>query len=168
MLQSKRPGDRAVLTAFVLAVVAASSPFYQVPADDRGEPSPQPSGAGDRGREQLTGAEIGDNKISLLDASGPQIFVVIALLIFVTLFALWANRRPDRSRVLTFAMLGMAARGDPDRRHRHLLLPRPHRPRHRWLPGAQGRPAGGVAERATGRPAPPGGGVASSTPTRPR
>jgi hypothetical protein len=111
MLQSRRPGDRAVLTAFVLAVVAAIYLlFYQVPADDRGEPLPASfRGVAIAAREQLTGAEVGDNKISLLDASGPQIFVVIALPIFVTLFALWANRRPDRSRLLTFAMLGMAA-----------------------------------------------------------
>jgi hypothetical protein len=111
MLQSRRTGDKAVLTAFVLSVVAAIFLlFYQVPADDRGEPLPGSfRGLSIAAREQITGDEIGDNKISLLDASGPQLFLVLALPIFVTLFALWANRRPDRSRMLTFAMLGMAA-----------------------------------------------------------
>jgi hypothetical protein len=111
MLQSRRTGDRAVLTAFVLSVVAAIFLlFYRVPADDRGEPLPGSfRGLALAAREQVTGEEIGDNEISLLDASGPQLFVVLALPILVSLFALWANRRPDRSRMLTFAMLGMAA-----------------------------------------------------------
>jgi hypothetical protein len=110
MLQSRRPGDRAVLAAFGLAVAAAIYLlFYQVPADDRGEPLPATfRGLAILARERLTGREIGDNKVSLLDASGPQIFLVLLLPIAVTLFALWANRRPDRSRMLTFAMLAMA------------------------------------------------------------
>jgi hypothetical protein len=95
----------------VLSVAAAIFLlFYQVPADDRGEPLPDSfRGLSIAAREQITGDKIGGNEISLLDASGPQLFVVLALPIFVTLFALWANRRPDRSRLLTFAMLGMAA-----------------------------------------------------------
>ncbi len=109
-LQSKRPGDKAVLAAFALAVVAAIYLlFYQVPADDRGEPLPSVfRGLAIAARERLTGEPMADNQVSLLDASGPQIFLVLALPIAVTAFALWANRRPDRSRMLTFAMLAMA------------------------------------------------------------
>jgi hypothetical protein len=33
---------------------------------------------------------------------------VLALPVAVAVFAFWANRRPDRSRLLTFAMLAMA------------------------------------------------------------
>ena len=110
MLQSKRPGDKAVLAAFALAVVAAIYLlFYQVPADDRGEPLPAVfRGLALAARERLIGEPVPDNEVSLLDASGPQIFLVLALPIAVSLFALWANRRPDRSRMLTFAMLAMA------------------------------------------------------------
>jgi hypothetical protein len=110
MLQSKRPGDKAVLAAFALAVVAAGYLlFYKVPADDRGEPLPAVfRGLAVAARERLTGQPMADNQVSLLDASGPQIFLVLALPIAVTGFALWANRRADRSRMLTFAMLAMA------------------------------------------------------------
>jgi hypothetical protein len=110
MLQSKRPGDKAVLAALALAVVASVYLlFYQVPADDRGEPLPaQFRGVAIEARERLTGEEMPDNTVSLLDASGPQIFLVLALPVAVTVFAVWANRRPDRSRMLTFAMLALA------------------------------------------------------------
>jgi hypothetical protein len=110
MLQSKRPGDKAVLAAFALAVVAAIYLlFYKVPADDRGEPLPAVfRGLALAARERLIGEPVGDHEVSLLDASGPQIFLVLALPIAVALFALWANRRADRSRMLTFAMLAMA------------------------------------------------------------
>jgi hypothetical protein len=110
MLQSKRPGDKAVLAAFALAVVAAIYLlFYQVPADDRGEPLPAVfRGLALAARERLIGEPVPDNEVSLLDASGPQILLVLALPIAVSLFALWANRRADRSRMLTFAMLAMA------------------------------------------------------------
>jgi hypothetical protein len=110
MLQSKRPGDKAVLAALALAVVASIYLlFYRVPADDRGEPWPAVfQGVAKAARERLTGEEIPDQTVSLLDASGPQIFLILALPIAVTLFAVWANRRPDRSRMLTFAMLAMA------------------------------------------------------------
>ncbi len=33
---------------------------------------------------------------------------MLGLPVFISLFAVWGNRRPDRSRMLTFAMLGMA------------------------------------------------------------
>ncbi len=110
MLQSRRPGDKAVLAAFALSVVAAIYLlFYQVPADDRGEPLPAVfRGLALAARERLIGEPVPDNEVSLLDASGPQIFLVLALPIAVSLFALWANRRADRGRMLTFAMLAMA------------------------------------------------------------
>jgi hypothetical protein len=110
MLQSKRPGDKAVLAAFALSVVAAIYLlFYKVPADDRGEPLPAVfRGLALAARERLIGEPVGDHEVSLLDASGPQILLVLALPIAVSLFALWANRRADRSRMLTFAMLAMA------------------------------------------------------------
>jgi hypothetical protein len=110
MLQSRRPGDKAVLASLALAVVAAIYLlFYRVPADDRGEPLPAVfRGLAKAARERLTGEPVPDNTVSLVDASGPQIFLVLALPVAVALFAVWANRRPDRSRMLTFAMLAMA------------------------------------------------------------
>ena len=110
MLQSRRPGDKAVLASLGLAVAASIYLlFHQVPADDRGEPLPAAfQGAAVDARERLTGTELPDSTVSLLDASGPQIFLVLALPIAVAVFAVWANLRPDRSRMLTFAMLAMA------------------------------------------------------------
>lgn len=110
MIQSRRVGDKAVLTAFVLAVVAAIYLlFYQVPVDDRGEVLPTMfRGLAIAARERLVGEPMADDTRSLLDANGPQILVVLALPVFVAAFALWANRRPDRARMLTFAMLAMA------------------------------------------------------------
>lgn len=110
MLQSRRPGDKAVLTSLGFAVAASIYLlFHQVPADDRGEPLPAAfQGAAVDARERLTGTDLADSTVSLLDASGPQIFLVLALPIAVAVFAVWANLRPDRSRMLTFAMLAMA------------------------------------------------------------
>lgn len=105
-----RVGDKAVTIAFLFAVASAIALlFYQVPADDRGEPLPAVfRGIAIAAREQVTGAEVGDDTVSLLDASGPAILFILALPVLVTAFALWGNRRPDRSRMLTFAMLAMA------------------------------------------------------------
>lgn len=110
--RSRRPGDRAILVALGLAVAAAVYLlFYKVPADDRGEPLPtlfQGLAKAAISRDRLAGEPLPDEQISLLDASGPQIFLVLALPIVVALFAVWATRRPDRGRMLTFAMLAMA------------------------------------------------------------
>lgn len=110
--RSRRPGDRAILVALGLAVAAAAYLlFYKVPADDRGEPLPslfQGLAKAAISRARLSGEPLPDEQISLLDASGPQIFLVLALPIVVALFAVWATRRPDRGRMLTFAMLAMA------------------------------------------------------------
>jgi len=108
--KGRRPGDIAVWVALVFAVLPALYlPFYQVPADDRGEPLPAVfRGLAKLARETLTGEPVPDETVSLLEASGPQIFLVLALPVAVALFAVWANRRADRSRMLTFAMLAMA------------------------------------------------------------
>lgn len=110
MLQSKRVGDKAVLATFALAVGGAIGVlFYRVPADDRGEPLPVTfRGVAIAARERITGEPLPDKTVSLLDASGPQLLLLLALPIAVAAFALWANRRPDRARLLTFAMLAMA------------------------------------------------------------
>ena len=106
----RRPGDRAVLAALALAVVSAIAVlFLRVPVDDRGEPLPtQFRGVAKLAREAVTGEPLADNTKTLLDASGPGVLPFILLPIAVAAFAVWANRRPDRSRMLTFALLAMA------------------------------------------------------------
>ena len=106
----RRPGDRAVLVALALAIVSAIAVlFLRVPVDDRGEPLPtQFRGVAKLAREAVTGEPLADNTKTLLDASGPGVLPFILLPIAVAAFAVWANRRPDRSRMLTFALLAMA------------------------------------------------------------
>lgn len=108
--RGRRPGDLAVLLALVFAGISAVTMlFLRVPVDDRGEPLPDRfRGVAVQAREMLTGRDVGDETTSLLDAQGPGILVVLALPVLVCAFALWANRRPDRSRMLTFAMLALA------------------------------------------------------------
>ncbi|HET9610694.1 MAG TPA: hypothetical protein VFP06_13885, partial [Acidimicrobiales bacterium] len=110
VLQSRRPGDKAVVSAFVFALAGAVALlFYRVPVDDRGEMLPvQFRGVVTMLRERLTGAPLPDESRTLLDVSGPEIFLMLGLPVAVTVFALWGNRRPDRSRMLTFAMLALA------------------------------------------------------------
>ena len=110
MLQGTRPGDRAVLLSVVLAVGGAVALlFYRVPVDDRGEALPIRFRAiAVMVRERLTGEPLPDNSSTLLDVSGPSILLMLALPVLVTLFAVWGNRRPDRARMLTFAMLALA------------------------------------------------------------
>lgn len=111
LLRNPSPGHRAILVSVALAVVAAVYLlFYRVPVDDRGEPWPAVfQGVAKMARERLTGAPAGDETTSLLDASGPALLAVLALPIFVTLFSVWASTRTERARLLTFAMLAMAA-----------------------------------------------------------
>jgi hypothetical protein len=99
-----------VLAALALAVVSAIAVlFLRVPVDDRGEPLPtQFRGVAKLAREAVTGEPLADNTKTLLDASGPGVLPFILLPIAVAAFAVWANRRPDRSRMLTFALLAMA------------------------------------------------------------
>ena len=106
----RRPGDMAVLVALGLSVVSAISMlFLRVPVDDRGEPLPRTfRGVAIAAREAVTGQEMPDRDTSLLDANGASVLLYIALPVAVAAFAFWANRRPDRGRLLTFAMLAMA------------------------------------------------------------
>ncbi|HEX6425508.1 MAG TPA: hypothetical protein VFZ79_18615 [Acidimicrobiales bacterium] len=110
VLQSRRPGDMAVLSAFFFAVAGAIALlFYRVPVDDRGEMLPvRFRGVVTMVRERVTGGPLPDESRTLLDVSGPEIFLMLGLPVAVTVFAVWGNRRPDRSRMLTFAMLALA------------------------------------------------------------
>lgn len=110
LLRSTRVGDKSVLAAFVFAVGAAIYLlFYQVPVDDRGEQLPAVfRGLAVAARERVIGGPMPERTERLLDVTGPQILLVLGLPVLVVVFALWANLRRDRSRMLTFAMLAMA------------------------------------------------------------
>jgi hypothetical protein len=108
---NRRPGDLAVTVALGLAIVSAVSVlfFTKVPVDDRGEPLPRTfQGVAVSAREAITGEQMPDKDESLLQASGPGVILYLALPVAVAAFAFWANRRPDRSRLLTFALVAMA------------------------------------------------------------
>ena len=47
-------------------------------------------------------------KASYLSAYGPVALIMAATPVLIAGYALWANRRPDRSRLLTFALIAMA------------------------------------------------------------
>jgi hypothetical protein len=109
-LKGRRPGDIAVLVAMAFAILSTIVVLLlPVPVDDRGDPIPR-SGGGlyEAGREAIIGHPLPDESRSILAAQGPGILIVLLLPVAVCGFAVWANRRPDRSRMLTFAMLGMA------------------------------------------------------------
>jgi hypothetical protein len=108
---NRRPGDLAVMAALGLAIVSAVSVlfFTRVPVDDRGEPLPQRfQGVAESARGAITGEQMPNEKTSLVDAFGPSILFAIALPVVVTGFAFWANRRPNRARLLMYAMVAMA------------------------------------------------------------
>ncbi|HEY6698252.1 MAG TPA: hypothetical protein VIZ67_08505 [Acidimicrobiales bacterium] len=108
---NRRPGDLAVMVALGLAIVSAVSVlfFTKVPVDDRGEPLPRAfQGVAVTAREAITGQQLPDKRQSLLEASGPGVILYLALPVAVAAFAFWANRRPDRSRLITFALVAMA------------------------------------------------------------
>jgi hypothetical protein len=116
VLRSGRPGDLAVSAALALAIVAAIVSvvalfIVHVDVDDRGEPIPPTyGGLTVAAREAVTGEPLPDESTTLIDANGPLVVLVAVLpALAVAVFAFWANRRPDRGRLLTFAMLGMAA-----------------------------------------------------------
>ncbi len=104
-------GQIAVWLALALAIAGAAAVvlLVQVPVDDRGETLPRQFGAvALMARETVTGTPVPDASETLLEANGPGILLVLALPIVVTGFAVWAYRRPDRSRLLTFALIVMA------------------------------------------------------------
>jgi hypothetical protein len=99
------------MVALGLAIVSAVSVlfFTKVPVDDRGEPLPRTfQGVAVTAREAITGQQLPDKRQSLLEASGPGVILYLALPVAVAAFAFWANRRPDRSRLITFALVAMA------------------------------------------------------------
>lgn len=111
MLRSNRPGDKAVLVAALLAVLGALAMLFlfKVRVDDRGEPIPVQSYGGltIAAREAL-GKTVPDRSVTVLDAYGAGVVLYALVPVAVVGFAVWGIRRPDRSRMLTFAMLAMA------------------------------------------------------------
>jgi hypothetical protein len=111
MVQSKRPGDRAILLAFLLSFVSAILLLLvlKVTVDDRGDSIPTQYGALTiAARQAITGSESVTEEASTLSAYGPVSLVMAATPVLIAGYALWANRRPDRSRLLTFALIAMA------------------------------------------------------------
>ena len=111
----KRPGELFLWIAFGLAIAGTLAMlfFLKAPVDDRGEPIPAgPNAFGGltiAARVAVTGEPVPDDSVSYLDAYGTSAVVSAALPLSLTAFALWASRRrADRSRMLTYAMLGMA------------------------------------------------------------
>ena len=111
MVQSKRPGDRALLLAFLLSFVSAIALLLvvKVTVDDRGDSIPPQYGALTiAARQAITGTDDVTEKASTLSAYGPVALVMAATPVLIAGYALWANRRTDRSRLLTFALIAMA------------------------------------------------------------
>lgn len=110
-----RPGELFLWIAFGLAIAGTLAMLFLIkaPVDDRGEPIPGgPNAFGGltiAAREAVTGEPLPDDSVSYLDAYGTSAVLSAALPLSLTAFALWASRRRvDRSRMLTYAMLGMA------------------------------------------------------------
>jgi hypothetical protein len=110
-LSSTRPGDRLLLVAFGLSVLSVIYTlfFERVDVDDRGEPLPL------QGYRALTimarealGGEVTSRTDTMLGAYGPAIILFVITPLLITAYALWANRRVDRARVLTFALIALA------------------------------------------------------------
>ena len=111
----KRPGELFLWIAFGFAIIGTLAMLFliKVPVDDRGEPIPGgPNAFGGltiAAREAVTDAPLPDESVSYLDGYGTSAVLSAALPLSLTAFALWASRRRvDRSRMLTYAMLGMA------------------------------------------------------------
>ncbi|HEX5367321.1 MAG TPA: hypothetical protein VFW63_11755 [Acidimicrobiales bacterium] len=111
LVTGSRPGDRWVLGAFLAAVAVAVVTLVvtQVPVDDRGEVLPNRfAGLTVAAREALTGARLDDASKSLVSAYGPLAFGLVGAPVVISAFALWANRRADRGRLLTFTLVALA------------------------------------------------------------
>jgi hypothetical protein len=111
-LSTSRPGDRAVIIAAAMALVAfVFVLFAKIPVDDRGEPFPRSfGGVAHVARETVTGESLPSKKESLISVGGPVVLLFALVPVAITLFAaFYANRRPDRSRWLTYCMFAMAA-----------------------------------------------------------
>ena len=111
----KRPGEMFLWIAFGLAIAGTAAMLFLIkaPVDDRGEPIPGgPNAFGGltiAAREAVTGEPLPDESVSYLYDYGTSAVLSAALPLSLTAFALWASRRRvDRSRMLTYAMLGMA------------------------------------------------------------
>jgi hypothetical protein len=108
----RRPGDRAILAALGLSVISAIAMlFLPVRVDDRGEPLPtQFRGVSIRVREAITGEQpLPKMDRTLLEVQGAAVLLLVLMPVAIAAFAFWANRkRPDRGRVLMFAMIAMA------------------------------------------------------------
>jgi hypothetical protein len=112
MLTSTRIGDRAVLLAFVVALVVAVVGLVtpSVAVDDRGEPLPSRfAGLTIEAREAITGQPVNDNTVNILDAYGAIGLMLVGTPVLICAFALWSNRRPDRARTLTFSLMALVA-----------------------------------------------------------
>jgi hypothetical protein len=100
-----------VWLSLAFAVIGALAVLFlvKVPVDDRGETLPRQFGAVSlMARETVTGSPVPDATETLLEANGPGILLILVLPIVVAGFAVWAYRRPDRGRLLTFALIVMA------------------------------------------------------------
>ena len=112
-VRSKRPGDKAILLAFLFSFVSAIALLLvlKVPVDDRGDGIPPQYGAVTiLTRATLTDVDPGaiTEDVSTLSAYGPQAILMAATPVLIAGYAVWANRRNDRSRLLTFALIAMA------------------------------------------------------------
>ncbi len=106
-----RAAEIAVWLSLAFAIIGAVGVvlFVKVPVDDRGETLPRQFGAVTlMAREAVTGSPVPDASKSLLEANGPGILLILLLPVVVAGFAVWAYRRPDRARLLTFALIVMA------------------------------------------------------------
>jgi len=110
MLQSRRPGDRALVVAFGLAILSAlfSLLVVKVDVDDRGEPLPLSYRALTLMAREAAGHSGTIESESMISAYGPIIVLVLLTPVLITAYALWVNRRVDRARVLTFVLIAMA------------------------------------------------------------
>jgi hypothetical protein len=109
-VRSTRTGDRLILLAFALALAGALALLF-IPAvrvDDRGDPIPLQFGALTiMARQAVTGNEDVADDVWRIDAYGAAAVLMAVVPLLIAGYAVWANRRPDRARLLTFALIAM-------------------------------------------------------------